>query len=594
MERKDFSASKLEFTTHKLRQEYAEKQDELYDEIKEKFHLRLLDESQQFCPINEDSKDGGDGERNIEHASESTQKNVIEKVDDKDLVKDEGKPSQSKKKRRKKSMIKKKGSQRKNSTSSSASFTSDVIEPEDTTSNDVSPNTENDIAKEVTLPHDDDYVVANNEIKNEFTIKRDQLVSDIHFFSDGEIGTSKDPQQSRPTSPIQSDTEFEVRRYPQREKSENTSSQMEWKWGQPVVEETGGQKESSADSNKRNSMLSGMLSFMKQKRKNNIDGLYLSQLDAEDPEIAALYFPPSSLNGKDKNEANKKLGDDDHESGNGTSLPQSPSNSLEILKSDSENEMSKSKTDFSLNFVALSLCGGLSCNSKGEPTEEDFNANIVQYADLCQNPSIFSSPNLVVRINDKFYSWAVACPYIMTLVAFQKPLPDTACEKILHDIKEKPNLALLDSREDQNQSIQMVESQRRSWFSWRRSGTQDQSIKSPLNDSQPPPPPPPEDVLNSIKENDYTAAEENINEHSIGSVEMYRKTLRLSSQQIESLNLNPGVNEVEFSVTTAYQGTSRCKCYLFKWKHSDRVIISDIDGTITRKFFTLHILLYTT
>lgn len=116
LERKDFSASKLEFTTQKLRQEYAEKQDELYDEIKEKFNLRLLDESQQFCPINEDSKDG-DGETNIENVSESTQIDVIEKSDDKGLVKDEGKPSQSKKKRRKKSMIKKKGSQRKNSTS---------------------------------------------------------------------------------------------------------------------------------------------------------------------------------------------------------------------------------------------------------------------------------------------------------------------------------------------------------------------------------------------------------------------------------------------------------------------------------------------
>jgi phosphatidate phosphatase LPIN len=406
---------------------------------------------------------------------------------------------------------------------------------------------------------------------NEFPMKRDQLASDIHFFSDGEIG----PQQTRPTSPIQSDTEFEVS---QRDKGDNTSSQIEWKWGQPVVEETG-QKE-SADSNKRNSMLSGMLSFMKQKRKNNVDGLYLSQLDAEDPEIAALYFPP---NGKDKNEANKKGGDEDRESGNGTSLPQSPSNSLEVLKSDSENEMSKSKTDFSLNFVALSLCGGLSGDSNLEPSEEDFNANIIQYADVCQNPSIFSSQNLVVRINNKYYSWAVACPYIMTLVAYQKPLPDAVCEKILHVTKEKP-LALMDNREDQNQSIQIInESQRRSWFSWRRSGTQDQNIKSPMIDSQPPPP---EDVLNSIKENDY-AVSESLSEkriHANGSVEMYRKTLRLSSKQIESLDLKDGINEVEFSVTTAYQGTSRCKCYLFKWKHSDRVIISDIDGTITRKF----------
>jgi phosphatidate phosphatase LPIN len=74
------------------------------------------------------------------------------------------------------------------------------------------------------------------------------------------------------------------------------------------------------------------------------------------------------------------------------------------------------------------------------------------------------------------------------------------------------------------------------------------------------------------------------------ATEKFRKTLRLSSQQIECLNLKNGVNEVEFSVTTAYQGTSRCKCYLFKWKHSDKVVISDIDGTITKSDVLGHIL----
>lgn len=58
----------------------------------------------------------------------------------------------------------------------------------------------------------------------------------------------------------------------------------------------------------------------------------------------------------------------------------------------------------------------------------------------------------------------------------------------------------------------------------------------------------------------------------------------------ESLNLKPGMNEVEFSVTTAYQGTSRCKCYLFRWKHTDKVVISDIDGTITKSDVLGHIL----
>jgi len=74
------------------------------------------------------------------------------------------------------------------------------------------------------------------------------------------------------------------------------------------------------------------------------------------------------------------------------------------------------------------------------------------------------------------------------------------------------------------------------------------------------------------------------------SEERFRKTLRLSSDQIKKLNLNYGANEIVFSVTTAYQGTTRCKCYLFRWKYSDKVVISDIDGTITRSDVLGHIL----
>ncbi|KAK2165793.1 hypothetical protein LSH36_45g07002 [Paralvinella palmiformis] len=48
------------------------------------------------------------------------------------------------------------------------------------------------------------------------------------------------------------------------------------------------------------------------------------------------------------------------------------------------------------------------------------------------------------------------------------------------------------------------------------------------------------------------------------------------------LALEPGANEVSFSVTTQYQGTSRCTAYIYLWKWDDKVIISDIDGTITR------------
>ena len=56
------------------------------------------------------------------------------------------------------------------------------------------------------------------------------------------------------------------------------------------------------------------------------------------------------------------------------------------------------------------------------------------------------------------------------------------------------------------------------------------------------------------------------------------------------LNLKPGMNEVQFSVTTAYQGTARCSCHLYLWKWSDKIVISDIDGTITKSDVLGHVL----
>lgn len=50
----------------------------------------------------------------------------------------------------------------------------------------------------------------------------------------------------------------------------------------------------------------------------------------------------------------------------------------------------------------------------------------------------------------------------------------------------------------------------------------------------------------------------------------------------EKLNLREGPNKVMFSVTTQYQGTCRCEATIYLWNWDARVVISDIDGTITK------------
>nr|CAH8858141.1 unnamed protein product [Trichobilharzia regenti] len=56
----------------------------------------------------------------------------------------------------------------------------------------------------------------------------------------------------------------------------------------------------------------------------------------------------------------------------------------------------------------------------------------------------------------------------------------------------------------------------------------------------------------------------------------------LTSEQLKNLNLVEGANEAIFTVVSKYQGTCQCACYIYLWNSSDKIVISDIDGTITK------------
>uniref|UniRef100_A0A9J7WYT2 phosphatidate phosphatase n=1 Tax=Cyprinus carpio carpio TaxID=630221 RepID=A0A9J7WYT2_CYPCA len=70
---------------------------------------------------------------------------------------------------------------------------------------------------------------------------------------------------------------------------------------------------------------------------------------------------------------------------------------------------------------------------------------------------------------------------------------------------------------------------------------------------------------------------------------LWKPTLQAYSLQA-SLHLKDGPNDVVFSVTTQYQGTCRCEGIIYLWNWDDKIVISDIDGTITRSDTLGHIL----
>lgn len=310
----------------------------------------------------------------------------------------------------------------------------------------------------------------------------------------------------------------------------------------------------------------------KRSRHLGADGIYLDDITELEPEVAALYFPKSES-------SNPGKGCPDSEARLANQSPQSVSSGVDSGVDSFSDQIGD------LPSIAISLCGGLTDNK--EITRELFQEKAVSYQHFVENPAIIDDPKLVVKIGSKYYNWATAAPLMVAMQVYQKPLPKTTVENIM---KEK-----------------MPKKGGRWWFSWRRRNS---TVKAESTSE------PGGSISGSIggEETGQMSSSNRLKDESSSSDEdthasklssstlkqealsfssssvLYRKTLRLTSEQLGSLQLKNGPNDVVFSVTTQYQGTCRCEGTIYLWNWDDKIIISDIDGTITRSDTLGHIL----
>ncbi|XP_048842443.1 phosphatidate phosphatase LPIN1-like isoform X2 [Brienomyrus brachyistius] len=307
----------------------------------------------------------------------------------------------------------------------------------------------------------------------------------------------------------------------------------------------------------------------KDKRSRHLgsDGVYLDDLTEMDPEMAALYFPKSDG-------AGAAMGTVESMVHSASMSPQSVSSSGMDSGVDSYSDQIGD-----LPSIAISLCGGLTDNK--EITKEQFQEKAITYQQFAENPSIIDDPNLVVKIGTKYYNWTTAAPLMLAMQAFQKPLPKATVENIM---KEK-----------------MPRKGSRWWFSWRGRNSSIKPNSAPEEGGSSGIDTGHISSVNRLKdESSSSDDEQRTPKHTPVSTQpdpqltpggvSYKKTLRLTSEQLVSLQLKDGPNDVVFSVTTQYQGTCRCEGTIYLWSWDDKIIISDIDGTITRSDTLGHIL----
>nr|XP_054509165.1 phosphatidate phosphatase LPIN2 isoform X6 [Agelaius phoeniceus] len=296
------------------------------------------------------------------------------------------------------------------------------------------------------------------------------------------------------------------------------------------------------------------------------DDIYLDDLKALEPEVAALYFPKS-----DSDPGFRQWTESDTLSGS-----QSPQ-SVGSAAADSGTEcMSDSAMD--LPDVTLSLCGGL--NENGEISKEKFMEHIITYHEFAENPGLIDNPNLVIRIYNRYYNWALAAPMILSLQVFQKSLPKATVESWVKEKMPKKSGRWWFWRKKESMTKQIPEA-KEGKTETQRANELPATIKEQVNSRPPEDDSSSDEASQELKESlkmDSAPAEHPPH----GNVPSYKKSLRLSSDQIAKLKLRDGPNDVVFSITTQYQGTCRCAGTIYLWNWNDKIIISDIDGTITK------------
>ncbi|XP_066185621.1 phosphatidate phosphatase LPIN2 isoform X5 [Sylvia atricapilla] len=304
------------------------------------------------------------------------------------------------------------------------------------------------------------------------------------------------------------------------------------------------------------------------------DDIYLDDLKALEPEVAALYFPKS-----DSDPGFRHWAESDTLSGS-----QSPQ-SVGSAAADSGTEcMSDSAMD--LPDVTLSLCGGL--NENGEISKEKFMEHIITYHEFAENPGLIDNPNLVIRIYNRYYNWALAAPMILSLQVFQKSLPKATVESWVKEKMPKKSGRWWFWRKKESMTKQIPEA-KEGKTETQRANELPATIKEQVNSRPPEDDSSSDEASQELKESlkmDSAPAEHPPH----GNVTSYKKSLRLSSDQIAKLKLRDGPNDVVFSITTQYQGTCRCAGTIYLWNWNDKIIISDIDGTITKSDALGHIL----
>ncbi|KAF2077434.1 hypothetical protein CYY_001283 [Polysphondylium violaceum] len=285
--------------------------------------------------------------------------------------------------------------------------------------------------------------------------------------------------------------------------------------------------------------------------------------------------------------------------------------------SNDNNNNNSMKTLLDNFTISLSLCGHLILDRNLEPEEKEafFKEYIISFEHFCSNTTLLKNLHLVAKINDEYYPWSIAGHIILSYLIFRKPITEESLELLrLRDNQERSenlNLASLSSHlnspistltdtihsnnnnnttSNNNNNI-IKPTQQSSWktWLWKSSADSKNNNNNVLMNSNTL-----VQNINNINNNNNNMIDNGrVNPLSMSAGEIdiggdnqqkkfSKKTLRPTSDQLKSLGLKKGANRITFVVSSTLQGTREVSASIYLWESNSKIVISDIDGTITK------------
>lgn len=266
-----------------------------------------------------------------------------------------------------------------------------------------------------------------------------------------------------------------------------------------------------------------------------------------------------------------------------------------LSSSESEPYTFLLELDEASHSFELSLCYSEAFGQDDEVDEYAFRENRVSFERFAHDEDVVNDERLVIRYHDRFLTWENASAVLATLSLYRRTLSKAASASAMGEEAGEAETASRSSYwsrwfKRSTRSIpdlkQVADGHSASTDDLtgatqqpKKASTLDPGSEAALGRSA---------TDSALLDTDKTTAEKPATTPSKAAAaaqragKTYAKTLRLTSDQLKSLNLRKGSNSITFSVTSSYSGVATCTARIFLWESNHKIVVSDIDGTITK------------